>query len=48
MISTTLEKIIEAYFKGGNAKDKTDTQLKDILKAIIEVIKEEEDKPRDG
>lgn len=45
MISTTLEKIIEAYFEGGNAKDKNETQLRDILKAIIEVVKEEERKP---
>lgn len=40
---TTTEKIIEAYFQGGNAKDKSHHQIKDTMKVIIEVMEEEEE-----
>lgn len=39
---TTTEKIIEAYFQGGNAKDRNSREIKSVMKAIIEIMEEEE------
>ncbi len=38
------EKAIEAYFRGGNAKDKNASQLKADLDIIIEVVEREDRK----
>lgn len=44
MISTYLKEIIVAYFQGGNAKDMVDVRIKEVLEAIIETVKKEENK----
>lgn len=45
---TPKDKIIEAYFEGGNAKDiKSPEDIKEMLEAILEVINEEEKKEKE-
>lgn len=41
IMSVTAE-IMEAYFKGGNAKDKSSQNIKEDLKVIKEIVEGEE------
>ena len=38
MIGDSAQKLIEAYFKGGNAQGKNDYEIGSILQVIIDVV----------
>ena len=41
-IKADTKELIEAYFKGGNAKDKEDVQIEQAMRAIKKIVEEED------
>lgn len=44
MMSEYAKEIIEAYFRGGNAKDSHPDRIKETLEVIIKIVDEEEER----